>query len=53
MDTAVVAPRFDEYDQAVMMAERAVSEALSSEQLDLNRMLTAQREINVYLTNHK
>ena len=50
MGTAVVAPRFNDYDQAMMMAERAVSEALAGDQVDQSRLLTTQREINVYLS---
>ncbi len=49
MGTAVVAPRFNDYDQAMMMAEQAVAEAMSSDQVDQSKMLTMQREINIYL----
>lgn len=50
MGTAVVAPRFNDYDQAMMMAERAVNEALLSEQVNQSQLLTTQREINIYLS---
>lgn len=49
MGTAVVAPRFNDYGQAMMMAEQAVAEAMSGDQIDQSRMLTTQREINIYL----
>ena len=49
MGTAVVAPRFNDYDQARVMAEQAVAEAISGDQIDQSRMLTTQREINIYL----
>ena len=49
MGSAVVAPRFDSYNQAMMMAERAVSEAMLSEQIEQSQMLATQREINIYL----
>ncbi len=49
MGTAVVAPRFNDYDQAMVMAEQAVAEAISGDQIDQSRMLTTQREINIYL----
>ena len=50
MDTAVVAPRFDGYSQAMMMAEQAVTETMLSEQSEQSKMITAQREINIYLS---
>lgn len=49
MDTAVVTPRFDGFSQAMMMAEQAVSDAMLSEQSQQSQMVTAQREINIYL----
>lgn len=48
MSNAVVAPRFDAYDQALNMAERAIQEAASN-QLGQSRMLIAQSEINIFL----
>lgn len=48
MTTAVAAPQFERYDQAMMMAENAVAEA-GSVQNQQSRMLAAQREINVFL----
>ncbi len=52
MNTAVVAPRFDTYSQAMIMAESAVANELSSEILQKSRLLNAQREINIYLNQH-
>lgn len=49
MGTAVVAPRFDSYNQAMMMAEQAVTDALLSGQVEQSQMLATQREINIYL----
>lgn len=49
MDTAVVTPRFDGFNQAMMMAEQAVGAAMLSEQSQQSQMVTAQREINIYL----
>jgi len=48
MTTAVAAPQFERYDQAMSMAENAVAEAGGS-QNQQSRMLAAQREINVFL----
>lgn len=50
MDTAVVAPRFDGYSQAMLMAEQAVSEVMLSEQVEQSQMVSTQREINIYLS---
>ena len=49
MSSAVVVPRFDSYDQAMIMAERAVQEAVDGSQTGQSRMLTVQREINIFL----
>ncbi len=49
MSTAVSAPRFDGYEQALMMAENAVADEMA---LDITRgdgLTAAQREINVFL----
>lgn len=48
MTTAVSAPQFERYNQAMIMAESAVAESGSS-QNQQSRMLTAQREINIFL----
>ena len=53
MSTAVVAPRFAAYSQAVIMAESAAANELNSEILQKNRLLNAQREINIYLSQHE
>ena len=47
MTTAVSAPQFERYNQAMIMAESAVAE--SGGQNQQSRMLTAQREINIFL----
>ncbi|MDE7245770.1 MAG: extracellular solute-binding protein [Oscillospiraceae bacterium] len=52
MSTAVIAPRFDTYSQAVIMAESAAANELNSEILQKSRLLNAQREINIYLSQH-
>lgn len=49
MDSAVAVPGFDGYQQALMIAENAVAEELSGETSQKNRLLTAQREINIFL----
>lgn len=51
MNTAVSAPRFDGYEQALMMAENAVADALEQERTQGNGLTAAQREINVFLGN--
>ena len=48
MDNAVVVPRFDAYDQAMIMAESAIQEAASN-QLGQSKMLIAQSDINIFL----
>lgn len=45
MSRAVVVPRFDAYNQAMIMAESAVQETTEGQ----SRMLTVQREINIFL----
>ena len=52
MNTAVIAPRFDTYSQAMIMAESAAANELNSEILQKSRLLNAQREINIYLSQH-
>lgn len=47
MTTAVSAPQFERYNQAMIMAESAVAE--SGGQNQQSRILTAQREINIFL----
>ena len=49
MSTAAAAPHFDGYDQALMMAESAVAEQLEADEIQDNALLTAQREINIFL----
>lgn len=49
MSSAVVVPRFGAYSQAMIMAESAVQETADG-QAGQSRMLTAQREINVFLS---
>lgn len=49
MSTAVCVSRFSRYEQAESMAERAVSAALESDQALDSQLLTAQREINIFL----
>ncbi len=48
MVSAVSAPQFEGYDQAMSMAENAVAEADGS-QNQQSLMLAAQRKINVFL----
>ena len=48
MNTAAASPQFERYNQAMIMAESAAAEAASG-QNQQSRMLTAQREINVFL----
>ena len=43
-------PRFDGYDQALTMAQSAVAEVLSGGAALQTRLLTAQREINIFLS---
>lgn len=50
MRSAVVTPRFDEYAQALTMAQSAVTETLSSGEILLSRLQTARREINIFLS---
>lgn len=49
MGTAVSAPRFDGYEQALMMAESAVAD----ESAPGDRLTVAQREINVFLSESR
>lgn len=49
MSTAAAAPRFERYDQALAMAESAVADELSRDQIDGSGIMTAQREINLFL----
>ena len=49
MSTAVVAPRFDGYEQALIMAESAVADELNNEQ-NRGNGVAAQREINLFLS---
>ena len=49
MSTAVSAPRFDGYEQALMMAESAVADEMAAESANGNGLTAAQREINVFL----
>ena len=51
MRTGVTTPKFDRYDQALAMAQGAVAEVLSGSETLQTRLLTAQREINIFL-NH-
>lgn len=48
MSSAVVVPRFGAYNQAMIMAESAVQETADG-QNGQSRMLSAQREINIFL----
>ena len=48
MDNAVVVPRFDAYDQAMIMVNSVIQET-DNNQLGQSRMLTAQSDINVFL----
>ncbi len=48
MTTAVAAPQFERYDQAMIMAESAAADAAGT-QTQQSRLLAAQREINVFL----
>ena len=48
MTTAVATPRFERYEQAMIMAESAAAED-GNGQNQQSRMLTAQREINIFL----
>ena len=48
MDNAVVVPRFDAYDQAMIMVNSVIRET-DNNQLGQSRMLTAQSDINVFL----
>ncbi len=50
MRNAVVTPRFDEYAQALSMAQSAVTETLGSGEGLQSRLQTAQREINIFLS---
>ena len=49
MNTAVSAPRFDGYEQALMMAENAVADELEQERAQSDRLTAAQREITIFL----
>ena len=49
MSSAVVVPRFGSYNQAMIMAESAVQETMDGTQTGQSRMLTTQREINIFL----
>lgn len=46
MQNAVAAPHFSRYEQAMAMAQQAVSEG----QIDKSSLAAAQREINIYLS---
>ena len=48
MSNAVVVPKFDAYDQAMIMVEGAIQE-LEGNQLGQSRMLIAQSDINIFL----
>ena len=48
MSNAVVVPRFDAYDQAMIMVESAIQESANN-QLGQSRMLIAQSDINIFL----
>ena len=48
MDNAVVVPRFDAYDQAMIMVESAIAES-SVNQIGQSRMLISQSDINIFL----
>ena len=50
MQTGVTTPRFDGYDQALTMAQSAVAEVLSGNAALQTCLLTAQREINIFLS---
>ena len=50
MQTGVTAPKFDRYDQALTMAQSAVTEILTGSEALQTRLLTAQREINIFLS---
>ena len=49
MQTGVTTPKFDRYDQALTMAQSVVTEILSGSENPQTRLLTAQREINIFL----
>ncbi|MBQ9348516.1 MAG: extracellular solute-binding protein [Oscillibacter sp.] len=49
MSMAVVTPRFDGYDQALIMAESAVADELSRDPSRGNGVVAAQRAINLFL----
>ena len=51
MSTAVTAPRFDGYDQALIMAESAVADEMKRDMNRGNGIAAAQREINLFLSN--
>lgn len=51
MRNAVSVPRFGHYEQALAMAESAVSAALSSDQTLNSYLLREQREINIFLSS--
>jgi len=48
MSNAVVAPKFDAYNQAMIMVEGAIQEAANN-QLGQSGMLIAESEINIFL----
>ena len=50
MQTGVTTPKFDRYDQALTMAQSAVAEVLSGDEALQTRLLSAQREINIFLS---
>lgn len=50
MQTAVIAPKFDGYEQALTMAQSAVTQVMNSNDALNSRLLAAQREINIYLS---
>lgn len=52
MDHAVTVPRFDGYDQALTMAQTAVSQMLNSGDSVVSPLLEPQREINLFLNKN-
>ena len=50
MSKAVTTPHFTGYDQAMSMADNAVTQEINSRQTDDVNMLSIQREINQFLT---
>lgn len=50
MDHALTVPKFDGYDQALNMAQTAVSQAMNSGDSAVSPLLEPQREINLFLS---